>query len=196
MAGVLVSDTDAYNHLGLTQAVDDPNGIVPLIRDSIEQILSMDTNRTYQQAGTVVDETYDGYGSKTMYVNKPVNVLNNLKFRYGVDALTDYVVDVVTYCVYTVGKRRIVLRTLTGSPGVVFPEGKLNILVSYDYLADIPPIAALAVKEALAATWRHIGSEDSRSEQIGTYQHVLKRSLDELPIWSKAVPLLFNPVLS
>jgi hypothetical protein len=190
----LVADDEIYDYMQITTD-EDPAGNLLLIRNSIEDLLEEKTSKKFGLGASYTDESYDGSGTKILYLLRPIQTLTAIKFRYGVDALTDYDIDVATACVFTVGKRRIAIKTYTGMDIVVFPRGYDNILVTYTSAAYQPDIAKQAVREAVASIYRRIGSEDARSEQIGSFHHVLIRSLEELPSWKSAIESLHLPAI-
>lgn len=190
----LVTNDELYAWLDIL-AEDDPHAVVPAIRNSIEEILADVTSQTFGPSEEIEDEMQDGHGTDTLYTRRPIASVESVRFRYGVDALQDYEVDVIEGISFQVGKRRLVLRSQVGAPYLLFPRGKNNILINYTTTANEPHIAKQAVREVTAAVWRRIGSEDARSEQIGTFQHVLLRNIRESFTWQTALDVLSIPAL-
>lgn len=185
----LVEDAEIYAFLKV-EIEDDPQGVVLSIRDSIEDLLATMTSRIFGPEEVIANEAYDGYGSSILYIKRPLKVLTAITFRYDAPFTeNDYNVVLAEQATWRVGSRRITLRSLR------FPCGMDNILISYTAQADQPELAKQAVREATAVVYRRRGSEDARSEQIGTFQHVLMRNLDESMTWKKAVDILHVPSL-
>lgn len=191
---LLVDDTEMYDYLTIPSS-DDEGGNVPLIRNAVEELLVSETSALFGPEAVHTDEPYDGTGTRVLYLRRPIKLVSSIKFRYGVEALTDYNVDVTNAVVFRVGDRRLALKSYTGVNIVVFPCGYDNILVTYTSSLYQPELAKQAVREVTAAIFRRIGSEDARSEQLGSFHHVLLRSIDELPIWKKAIAVLHQPAI-
>lgn len=197
----LVEDEEIYGYIGVDKSKD-PNGNIPLIRDSIEDILITQTGRDFGPGSTYTDEAYDGFGTDVLHVKRPLAALTKItivKGFPGSGTLGDYEIDIIRDIVWQIGKRRIAIRdgdTLyRGRNRLSFPRGYGNILISYTSAADQPAMAKQAVREATAAVFRRVGSEDARSEQIGTFQHVLLRNLDESMTFKRAVEMLTIPTM-
>jgi hypothetical protein len=190
MPGFLVDDQDIYDYLDLSPSEDDPNSNVLKIRDAVEAQFAHDTNRTFGPAAVIVQEMYDGSGTHSMFTRRPIAILDNIEFAYLPENQQPfYQLDITNYITFRPNSRRIHSRLIK------FPCGTDNVLISYHTAADQPVIAQQAVREGTALLWRTRGSEDARSEQMGNYQHVLKRKLDESIFWSHAVESLSYPVL-
>lgn len=190
MPALLVSDQEIYDYLDLVAATDDVKGNVLRVRDGVEALLAHDTGREFGPGVVAVDEVYDGTGTHKIWTNRPIKTLAGIKFRFLPEIVQDsYTLDITSYVTFTVGKRRIT------SLAQRFPEGSDNVLISYESVADQPELAKQAVREATAMLYRARGSEDARSEQMGTFQHVMKRKLSEALFWQGAVDALYNPVL-
>lgn len=187
----LVENADIYAYLDLEADVDDPNTIIPGIRDSVEALLEEQTSQIFGPEEALTQEAYDGTGEHIMYSRRPIKELDLIEFRYLPDDIqetysSDDIMDGVTF---KVGKRRIYSRVFK------FPRGYDNVLLSYTASANQPFIAKQAVSEAVAMIWRNRGSEDARSEQKGTFQHVLLRGMKELKFWPQAIESLHIPVI-
>jgi hypothetical protein len=187
---MLVSDDDIYAYLD-EEPDDDPNGVLLTIRDAVEELLATETSCVFGDEAILVDEVYDGSGSSLLYTKRPIKVLTGIKFLYGSEILAEqyFSLPITDYVTWQVGKRRIHSRAYK------FPCGYNNVLVSYTASENKPKIAVQAVKEVTASVFRTIGSEDARSEQMGTFQHVLKRKIEENLFWSQAVGALMIPSL-
>lgn len=155
------------------------------IRDAVEDMLCQDTNRDFGLEGNYIEKR-DGTGTDTIYTLRPIDVINGIHITSG-DAEMPGVwlpVDVNSYLRYVQGKRRLTVVAYS------LPEGRLNITIDYDALADQPPMAVQAVKEMCANVYSTRGREGLRSEQMGTYSYTTARSLDESTFWTRAVDRL------
>lgn len=187
----LVENDDIYHYLDIDPAIDDPNGVVPGIRDAAEDMLENETNRHYGLGETLTQDPYDGPGGHLIFTRRPISVLTKVEFRYLPEIVQElyYTLDLLQYVTWTPGKRRIHSRIYP------FPYGYDNILITYDTTTDQPPLAQAAIRDVVAAIWRSKGSEDARSEQKGTFQHTMIRSLDDSKVWKKAIENLSIPAL-
>lgn len=184
----LVDDVEMYGYLGIAADEDDPHGNALLIRDAVEDLLEQQTSQLFGPAQEIVDEMQDGEGTRIIFTNHKIDEVLAIAIRYSAnDALEYYDVDILDGITFK--ERRIYSRT------VEFPRGKDNIYISYNALANMPSIAKQAVREVVASMFRRVGSEDARSERHGSFTHVLLRSIDELPMWQRAVQALQIPVL-
>jgi hypothetical protein len=187
----LIEDVDIYNYLDIDPSEDDPGGNLLKIRDAVEEAIVHDCNREFGPTGLLVDEPYDGTGTKMIFTRRGIQSLESIKFRYLPEIVQEqfFTLDISQYITWSPGKRRI------HSMVYPFPHGYDNVLISYHYSGDQPTMAMQAVREGTAMLYRTRGSEDARSEQMGTFQHVLKRKLEESLFWQRAVDALSNPVL-
>ncbi len=187
---ILVNDQDMYDYLDI-ESTDDPNGVVLGIRDAVEQMLAAETGQDFGPAATIVREQRDGNDMYIMYSRRNILTLDKIEFLFLPDVTQElyFNLDILNYVTYQVGRRRIHSRTYK------FPIGLNNVLLSYHTPDNIPLMGVLAVKDVVAMIWRSRGSEDARSEQKGTFQHAMVRSIDESKMWQKAVPLLLLPTL-
>ena len=185
----LVTDEEVYQYLGITASIDDPSGQALVIRDSCEALLAAATGQVFGAEAIYTDAVYDGTGTRTLWVERPIKTLSAVKIVNTYD--TDEVVelDLATQVTWNAGRRRIAVRSMN------FPRGRDNIKITYTAQENKPALARQAVREATATIFRRIGSEDARSEQVGTFQHVLLRKLEESMTWQKAVDLLTVPSL-
>lgn len=184
----LVEDDEIYAYLNIIPEDDDPHGVALHIRDSVEELLETTCSQHFGPSELVSEENQDGHGTNVIYTNREIEGLVDIKFRYGhTDENRYHTLDLVDNV--TAKGRRIYSRHLT------FPRGRDNILISYTAKANQPKIAKQAVREAVAVIFRKIGSEDARSEQLGTFGHVMLRGLDETMSWRKSVELLQIPTI-
>lgn len=184
----LLTDDEVYEYLDIDRATDDPNGVALSIRDAVENHLETLTSRTFGPSVEIVDEVTNGEGTRKVFTKHPIESITSINIRYGVYEEPEYYgIDILDGVSFRDGERRIYSRN------VPFPRGVDNVYITYDTKADLPELAKQAVREAVAATFRKIGSEDNRSERVGTYTHVMLRGLDELLTWKSAVNLLTVP---
>lgn len=179
----LVPLADLKSYVG---AEDTEEGLLTTIRDGVEALLESQTNQVFAVAATGLVETHDGTGTRVMYAKRPIADITSLEIKYGDAELPGNVVSLAisTDVRFRVGQRRIALYSYR------FPEGYDNVVLTYDTVANQPAIAVQAVKEACAAIYRRMGSEDALSEKVGNLTHVLLRNLDESIFWNKAVASL------
>jgi hypothetical protein len=185
----LVTDEEVYQYLDITAGIDDPNGSALAIRDACEALLAAQTGQIFGVSAVFTNEKYDGTGTDTLWLKRPLTTLSAITFVNPFDSDDTVELDLVGMVSWSAGSRRVVLRSMR------FTRGRDNVLVTYTSQANAPALAKQAVREAVATIFRRIGSEDARSEQIGTFQHVLLRKLEESMTWQKAVDLLAVPSL-
>lgn len=179
----LVPLADLKGHLDIDVTDLSHDTVLTGIRDGVEALLESQTNQEFSPAQYGLIEIHDGTGTDTLWARRPISDIGDITLTYGpLDAITTLSITAVSK--FRVGHRRI--RCIMYS----FPEGVNNVQLTYDTVANIPAIGVLAVKEASAAIFRRIGSEDARSEGVGTFSHVLLRDLDESIFWKKAVTAL------
>jgi hypothetical protein len=157
------------------------DALLTTIRDAVESLLESQTNQEFGVAEYDREEIHDGTGTNTIYARRPIGDITDITLTYGeTDSLTT--LSITNTAKFRVGKRRI--KTLY----YIFPEGPDNIILTYDALANQPALAVQAVKEVCATLYRRIGSEDARSEDTGSFSHVLLRDISkESLLWSQAV---------
>lgn len=177
----LVPLADLRTYVDIDADDTSQDAILTGIRDAVEDLLEYQTNQLFGPAEFDLEEIHDGTGTNTIYTRKPISEISSIILQYGeTDALTT--LDITSTAKFRVGKRRI--KTLY----YIFPEGPDNIVITYDTLANQPALAIQAVKEVCASLYRRIGSEDARSENTGSFSHVLLRDIaKESLIWSQAV---------
>lgn len=196
MTTKLVSDQDISDYL-LSDFLDSYDATttktIPVgalgVRDAVEDHLESLTGQVFGPEADVEEELVDGTGTRTLYAARPIKTLTSMDFLRNVNGDEWYDAYNGLVWVTVAGSRRIVLRNSN------FPWEPLSVRLSYTASANQPRIAIQAVKEATASIVRRMGSEDARSEQQGTFQHVMLRSLKELPTWQNAVEQLTLPIL-
>jgi hypothetical protein len=186
---VLVTLAELKTYLGDAPASADDALLTQLI-DDVEALFASETGRTissYQAAGTARTEILDGTGSADLYLDYPITALTSIKLGYD-PAVPDETLTIAdkTILVYAVGSRRI-----SRSDGGVFGRvGQARaIQVVYDFGADLPSNAKLAIKSVAAMAYRRRGSEDVKSETLGSfYSHTMIDAIATAdPFWNTAV---------
>jgi hypothetical protein len=188
MPNKLVEPAEQLVYMKLKEDHEDAE-VVDLIIKAAEELLETETDRTFAAEETVTDEIHDGEGSYIVYTNRPIKSLTELVIvRPDDDTTIEYDYDINNDITWREGERRIVSHTTP------FPNRKDNIKITYVAQADQPEIAKQAVRELVANIYRRRGSEDARSEHIGSFEHVLIRDISkETIIWQFAVNLLHIP---
>lgn len=186
----LVLDEEVYQYLGIEHEDDDPHGVALQIRDSVENMLEELTSQQFGVAAEIVDEPHDGHGTGVIFTNRPIDSITSISIRYGVGDEAQYSnLDLQDAVSFERGKRRV------HSRDVRFPCDRNNVFITYDAVENQPGMAKQAVREAVAAIFQKIGSEHARSEQVGSYSHVMLRNLNELLSWKLAVESLSHASL-
>lgn len=180
----LVPLVDLKSYVGVKATDATKDALLTTMRDAVEGLLESQTNQEFTPATRDLEETHDGTGTRTMYTRRPIADVSLIQLTYGpTDSPTT--LDITAELKFRIGKRRLTAQFY------IFPEGRDNVIITYDSQANQPALAIQAVKEVCATLYRRIGSEDARSEQLGTFTHVLLRDLaKESLIWSKAVDAL------
>lgn len=186
---VLVSLADLKTYLGDAPASADDTLLTQLI-DDVEALFASETGRaigSYQAAGSARTEVHDGTGSSVLYLDYPIVTLTSVTLGYdaSVPAETLAITD-RNVLVYAVGERRIT-RTDGGRFGRA--EWPRYVQVVYDCGADLPDDASLAIKSVVAMSYRRRGSEDVKSETLGSfYSHTMVDDMAAVdPFWRAAV---------
>lgn len=188
----LISLSDFTDHIGDSSSLDfdnasDANDYLTALLDRVEDMLERATNVTFHTSGTASDETYDGNGEVYLWVDRPVDTLT--KATVGDDASDpDETLDSVPDDIQADGRydRRILRRD-----GGVWPVGRANVHVTYDYAAYQPEIAKQALIEGTAYLLRRRGAEHAASRTVGEFGATEYAALfRKLPTWNRAVSLL------
>jgi hypothetical protein len=182
MPPVLVSPEDAALWLGITNEAERAS-LGPLV-EAVEAHLSDITGVRFGAAGVITDEPHNGTGLPHLWLDQPVATLTAIKI--GRDLATpSLTLDVADPDVVLVDARfpRRIVRPL----GATFPRGTRNVHVTYTALDHRPADAAMALKEAVAFVWRRRGSEEARTEKIGTYVREISNAFMRLPMWKAYV---------
>jgi len=135
------------------------------------------------QAGRV--ERQDSTGSATLLLDYPIETLTSVVLGHDLGAPDEtLVVNDQTKLVWWAGSNRLV-RVDGGTFGRAGQPGYVQ--VTYTTAADLPPLAAAAVKAVTAARWRRRGSEDAKSERTGSYAAEYAAIAEGDPVWKAAV---------
>lgn len=179
----LVTLNELKDHLDIDHTDTSMDGLLTDLRDAVEALLESSTNQEFSPPVYGLEETHDGTGTPTIYTRRPIADITDITLTYGpLDAITT--LSITDVAKFRVGHRRIKAIMYT------FPEGVNNVVITYDTVANQPPLAKAAVKEVCATLWGRRGSEDARSEDLGTFSHVALRDLKECLLWSKALDAL------
>jgi hypothetical protein len=186
---VLVSVADLKLYLGDAPASADDVLLGQLI-DDVEALFASETGRditSFRDAGTGRVEVLDGTGSRDLYLDYPIAALTSITLGYDASVPDEtLLVTDKNVIVYAVGGRKIT-RTDGGLWG---RAGQPRyVTVTYNYGADLPDSASLAIKSVTAMAYRRRGSESEKSETVGSfYSHTMVNdaAVDD-PYWTAAV---------
>lgn len=186
---VLVTLAELKTYLGDAPATAD-DVLLGALLDDVEALFASETGRTitsFMAAGSARVEVLDGSNSHDLYVDYPITALTSITLGYNAGA-PDETLSVAdkNVLVYAVGGRKI-SRTDGGTWGR-FGRSRY-VTVTYDYAADLAPSAKLAIKSVAAQAYRRRGSEDVKSETLGSfYSHTMVADVAaDDPYWPKAV---------
>lgn len=190
----LVSAPEMLAFLGNPEGVD--RTLLESILDGVEDSFEAACNRRerpFQEAPDVDRlEVRDGTGTASLFLDYPIESLTSITLGRSA-ASPDETLDTndVDVLVYEAGSRRI-MRTDGGTFGCV--GSPRYVRVTYRPQADLPYLAALAVKRATATIFRQLGSEDSTSERLGTFSRELLEVFGENDsVWRAAVRANWEP---
>lgn len=187
----LVTLTELKTYLGDAPASADDALLTELL-ENVESLFEAETGRVagaYKAAGAGRTEVCDGTGSAELYLDYPVAVLTSVKLGYD-PAVPDETLTISdkNVLVYVAGERRLV-RTDGGTFGSVGQARYVQVI--YDYGADLPPEAKLAIKSVTALSYRRRGSEEMKSETVGGFYSWTSADLSAIaaadPFWKSAV---------
>lgn len=186
---VLVTLAELKTYLGDAPASADDTLLTQLI-DDVEALFASETGRalsSFQAAGSARTEVHDGTGSSTLWLDYPIVALTSITLGYDA-SVPDETLTIAdrNVLVYAVGERRI-MRTDGGRFGRVGWPGYVQVV--YDFGADLPDNAALAIKSVAAMAYRRRGSEAEKSETLGSfYSHTMVDDIATVdPFWTMAV---------
>ena len=190
----LVSAPELLAFLGNPEGAD--STLLESILDGVEDSFEAACNRRERPFQAAPDEARlevrDGTGTPSLFLDYPITTLTSVTLGRNV-ADPDETLDIadVDVLVYETGKRRII-RTDGGTFGCL--GSPRYVRVTYLPAADLPYLAALAVKRAAAAIYRQLGAEDSTSERLGTFSRELLDVFgDGDSMWRAAVNAHWEP---
>lgn len=185
----LVSLPEVKLYIGDAPASADDALLTEIIAN-VQSVFEAETGRspgTYVAAGTARTEYRDGNGSCHLYLDYPVVALTSVKLGFD-PAVPDETLTVSDkkVIVFSSDSRRL-SRTDGGKFGIAGQPRYVQVV--YDYGADLPDSAKLAIKSVVAQAYRRRGSEEVKSETIGSFYS--RTMIDELatldPFWQIAV---------
>ncbi len=182
----LVSVSELKTFLEISGSDDDT--LLGDLLDHAEGLFESETGRKdtpFIAAASARSEVRDGTGSAELYLDYPISAITSISLGFDssnfVETLNPSDPDVV---VWGAGKRRI-----QRVDGGVF--GRLDkpryVTTVYDFQADLPEEAQLAIKRVVGQIYRQRGSEDATREEIGGYVRSLSKLVDTDPLWRRAV---------
>ena len=182
----LVSLADLQTFLELSSGTDDD--LLTDLLDHAEGLFESETGRKdapFVTSGSARSEVRDGTGSAEIYLDYPISDVTSISLGFDSsnfeETLDPADPDIV---VWGAGSRKI--ERVDG--GVFGRLGKPRYLtIVYDFQADLPEEAQLAIKRVVAQIYRQRGSEDADREQIGSYIRKLTNLVDTDPLWRRAV---------
>lgn len=193
----LVTLTELKTYLGDAPASADDALLTELL-DNVEALFETATGRavgSLQAAGTARTEVHDGTGSCDLYLDYPVATLTSIKL--GNDpAVPDETLTIAdkNVIVYSATSRRVT-RTDGGTFGRAGQPRYIQVV--YDFGAELPAGAKLAIKSVAALAYRRRGSEEVKSETVGAFYS--RTMIDEIataePFWRAAVQANLRDVL-
>lgn len=204
----LVSLEDMIAFLGDAKAAaQEEDGVLDRTLAQVEGLLEHECNREltpFAAAAPARDETHDGTGRDTLFLDYPVETV--LDAVLGHDVLTpDVIIDVADPTELAVKPGERVLRRISGDGGTfgltTRRRGPVQgpcwgrfrdpnfVHVTYDTADDLPDSAKLAVLRGTALVWRQRGVEEVTTQKMPDVTLVLKNMISGLPEWQKAVEL-------
>jgi hypothetical protein len=185
----LVSLPELKSYLGDAPDSSDDALLTELL-SNVQSLFESQTGRTsgsYKDSGTARTEVKDGTGSSDLYLDYPVSTLTSVKLGYD-STNPDETLDVTNKLVINSSSdSRRLSRTDGGRFGI--PGSSRYVTVVYDYGADLPESAKLAIKSVCATAYRRRGSEEVKSETTGNFYSVTM--IDQVaqadPFWQMAV---------
>lgn len=182
----LVSLNDVKDHIGLDLEDQEPDLILARWRSAAEELLEQQTGQTFGAAEAAVVEDIDGYGTQTIWTKRRIGELTSIEINDGYSEPATFITPLdITQDVRIEHQRRIRSRSYR------FPCGIQNIRVTFDSDANQPELAKAAILELVSILWKRRGSEEARSEQLGTFTHVFLRDVTkESNMWRMAIEAL------
>lgn len=183
----LVSLADLKTFLAPTNGSDDDDLLTALL-DHAEGLFESEAGRKdapFVTGGSARSEVKDGTGSAEVYLDYPISDVTSISIGFDSSDFEDTLdPDDPDIVVWGAGSRKI--ERVDG--GVFGRLGKPRYLtIVYDFQADLPEEAQLAIKRVVGQIYRQRGSEDADREQIGSYIRKLSNLVDTDPLWRRAV---------
>ncbi len=190
----------------------DPDGVLDMTLDQIEALLEADLNRTeapFQEAEIGRIEDRDGTGSPTVWMDYPIDTVTTIELGHDpaspaetLDPTNPEEVAVIP------GDRRIRRVSSASTNGLEVRTRRrrrgrgpcfgpwqepLFVHVTYDTRDDLPDAAKLAVVRGTMVIWAQRGMEEANRHRLPDLTVDLKKLIDDMPEWQKAVQLLRRP---
>lgn len=183
-----VSLAELKDYLGDAPESADDSLLTELLAN-VKALFESETGRdvgSYQAAGTGRTEVHDATGSSSLYLDYPVTLLTSVKLGFD-PAVPDETLTVADKNVITYGSdSRRIARTDGGTFG---RDQARYVQIVYNHSGDQPDSAKLAIKSVAATAYRRRGSEEVKSESVGSFYSYTM--LDTLatndPFWQAAV---------
>ena len=184
----LVSVAELKVFLKIAVADTDDDTLLGDLLDHTEGLFESETGRKdapFVTSGSDRSEVNDGTGTPELYLDYPISDVTSISLGFDSGDFEDTLdPDDADIVVWGAGSRKI-----ERVDGGVF--GRLNkpryVTVVYDFQADLPEEAQLAIKRVVGQIYRQRGSEDADREQIGSYIRKLSNLVDTDPLWRRAV---------
>jgi hypothetical protein len=182
----LVNVADLKTFLEITGSDDD--ALLGDLLDHAEGLFESETGRKdapFTAADTARSEVKDGTGSAELYLDYPISDVTSISIGFDSSDFEDTLdPDDPDIVVWGAGSRKI--ERVDG--GIFGRLGKPRYLtIVYDFQADLPEEAQLAIKRVVGQIYWQRGSEDADREQIGSYMRKLSNLVDTDPLWRRAV---------
>lgn len=135
--------------------------------DNVEALFESATLRPpgyYTAAATGREEIKDGTGSRSLWLDYPVDVLTSVTLGWDSSEVLDLTDRAVIH--YAEGSR-VLRRTDGGWFGTVGQAG--YVAVVYNHQGNLPADAKLPIMEVAAGMYRNRGSEGMKSETVGSF---------------------------
>ena len=191
----LVSLADLQTFLELSSGTDDD--LLTDLLDHAEGLFESETGRKnvpFIAAASARSEVKDGTGSAEVYLDYPINDITSISLGFDSSAFVETLTPSDPDKVVWGARSRRIMRVDGGIFGRTGQPRYLTIV--YDFNADLPEEAQLAIKRVVAQTYRQRGSEDATREKIGPYSRDLSNLVETDPLWRRAVAANTRRVLA
>lgn len=181
----LVAPSALTDYLGLTAPDAVAQALCDQVQDWLERACSR-SDRPFTGEQAARTEVHDATGTCLLFLDYSIGALTSVKLGADVAAPDEtLVVNDQTLLAWGVGGRRLV-RVDDGTFGVAGVPRYVH--VTYDAAADLPDLAALAVKRATAALWGQLGGEGLTAERLGAYSaDYAPAAIEADPVWQLAL---------